>query len=1730
MEDWDYKGKVGPQGEALPDDAIGWTPRGDPYFGPGFQGTLKKWNWRLKGKPGGNVGPADWDRYDELVKARDELQAGGDKPGAVKASWAALVEGATQGFKALDWFASEEKAEGEEGKPGFDVAGALRTPLRLTTTGIQAALDAFSEFAIKQEQVYGAGEAARGASEGSPLPDIGPSEAVGEQLGLSDKAMRNIELLANVSPVVFGYNALRFLTAPKSWEEKKDIVAEGFDAGRILYSSVLNPALTEQFKQRAASGEDPQLLAMELEDPWAEMAGQVILDPLNVLTFLAKGMKSGKVLQRATQEALQQGDEFADGARALKSLPESARVDATKKLIDIRTKAVEATREARLTSKYGTRAMSVAGNIQRVRRDMESFLYTGLSNILRGNGSLEDVSDWLRHGVMSTSKVGGEMLEGIAGLVGNKAVGSRAQFSEYANETFLTLRNLLTDDAGKVDVDHVARGLAGKTQHEAAEWLENLTKKAVHNNFPTIDEMESAAKAVASGKATRRQTEVAAALSNMSSGDRAFLKRVDAIQKIQGPINKVLGFFYFNSPGFGIRNGANNFLTGFIDNGAKLYFQDGKYWSLESKQAYLNGWGAGLGMPVETSGFKTQIAALGGAEGKSKLLPSTWSAKLEENSATTIYWSRFKQTIDDMLQPGRALPRMEEFASAGFSQDQVKHFIRALKDNYGDVNKTVSEMFTGRQDSWRMYELFADDNVLKGLKEQGITDELADLVRDPTATRESIATWFDKRIREAKKRASSASGGMPHIDPRAKENLASYAQLSDEAGETGNDFANVIGSSFRAQDEYISALADALKKHGNTMPPEARDGIIDFLKQTGSEAPRHIVRDRVQGMLDNMWEATNEVRKGADPSAWWGKVGMPGEMPAAMQKQDFLNAAWTLTKQNVSHEWDTFFDDVFHRSEALAQEIAKYDPEVGRLFTEAQELTKKANLLRGIRGGPAAVTDIAGMTADDAVRSIGIDFGAAPARTGWKNPTAHDKKLLSIVNKNADQKFENIADVPHDVAREAFGKWRAGQLEPAGQLVREGGPTITPPMMWNEVSKGTVDALQKLKTQMLSRFGMKHPDNFSPARAADFLALNAQVQDRVAETKFVASKVGKYWRDFALHAYGETTNLDVQLAMAFPYQFWYNRTYANWLKRAATDSAVIANYARLKDTLAGVNKDAPEWYRYNVKIPEHFLGLPNEHPFVMNMEATLWPLYGLTGVDFNDPAKRVDWLSATLDDMGKFGPSLWAPVQMAMAAGYSMKGQEETASHWGGRIIPQTQVVKSVSSWFGKPIELDPGVLAFSGGIDPYERNRVGRALGAMVQEDPSLEEAALEAARSQSGPLWDEAYRRAVQLRAPGAISSFLLGTGFKARTPEDIEIDQFYSDMYYIRNVDKAGNMSPEQYRASMDGLRQKYPFMDTVLLSKKAGPERDKAYAYNVLGRIPPGEMSGLLEAVGVNSDVVSQFYDNKGDMSKWGEGDRSRFMAAVLDLGAILEMPDDTNRAEWTLARGQYQDMRKETERRFGGDIWTKMDTFYELMDRDRDGAYAFLDANPEVQGAFNMKDTYVVNTPLLSKYYGGLDVIQRYVNGQERARLTQKYGNDIYDLYYAYLDLLGDEKKKFKRDNPQLAGFMDEKYGGQDAVNERIIALGQMMPERSQVPIRPGDLTSTQRELAGLVNAPQGVRAQELIQQMSLPLQALVAEYFSGEELHYAAKKQLDYLGERYGMSADEVLQVLGVGR
>jgi hypothetical protein len=724
----------------------------------------------------------------------------------------------------------------------------------------------------------------------------------------------------------------------------------------------------------------------------------------------------------------------------------------------------------------------------------------------------------------------------------------------------------------------------------------------------------------------------------------------------------------------------------------------------------------------------------------------------------------------------------------------------------------------------------------------------------------------------------------------------------------------------------------------------------------------------------------------------------------------------------------------------------------------------------------------------------------------------------------------------NDIIRQALET-----LRPAAQASPTPPPNSAAPSYaraLTEQMQGLEQLFNRLKQGVSENWGRVEPTVINRQIDAAIARYAKEANKRFSEARLIAAGVGNAARDFTLLSYPQKTGLDLALAYIYPYQFWYSRTYANWMKRLAYNPEVIAAYAKYKDYMAKIHAGAPEWWKYNINTNE-LLGMDAENPLFFNLEATLNPLNGLTGVDFDDPEKRVNWWTTNLDYLGRFGPSTWTPFSIVAALALYMNGEEEAAARWGGRIVPQTAALKSALSLLNVNIktregfnEFDLAVLFFSNGMDPFERRRVGRQLGMMVDQGLIDQATALDAARSQQGEVWDMAVQQAIKNRAAGQLSSFAFGVGFKARNLSDIAIDQF--DQERRRLYAMKPDMSPEEYRDAWTQLKQKYPFADTVMLSRGSGPERDESYAFSVLGRIPPGQKDDLMELMGVSGALYDKFYDDKGNMSAWNPTDQQRFMAAVVDLGAILDLPDEATTREWNAAKDGYAAMQAEMRAQFGSDIQDKIDRYFAAKKNGTEAGEAVLQLYPEVQQALDFQAGRVVNSPDMAPYYSSIDKIERYYKGIMYNAIEAEVGADIWDKWDEYnLAQLDGTQRKYWREHPELERYIELRDDYQKVIAQAITNVAGKLKSPVFPALRDADNLSTgqQAALDAIQNPapnPYRVSWEELSAGMSQPLQNLVLDYvYTGEDLPSAAKSQLEYLAGQMGVDYDTLMTMVG---
>ena len=485
---------------------------------------------------------------------------------------------------------------------------------------------------------------------------------------------------------------------------------------------------------------------------------------------------------------------------------------------------------------------------------------------------------------------------------------------------------------------------------------------------------------------------------------------------------------------------------------------------------------------------------------------------------------------------------------------------------------------------------------------------------------------------------------------------------------------------------------------------------------------------------------------------------------------------------------------------------------------------------------------------------------------------------------------------------------------------------------------------------------------------------------------------------------------------------------------------------------------------------------------------------------------------------------MWAPIQLGIAATLFKDGETEVASRWASRLFPETAQIKAATSLFGKPIELDPAVNFFNGGIDAQERGRMAYSASQLIESGQFTAEEVQLSFQQQEGEPWDLAYQMAVKSRAASSFTSYVFGVGFKPRSENDVMVEEMYGKLNKLYAA--ADMMEPEKYRMAWEQLRSEYPdgFVDTVLLSRKGGDKRDAALAYEVLNRIPPGNMSEALATIGLSQKEISKFYDSKGFTKNatkegkpitWNKQDKDRFMAAVVDLATMLKIPDSPTRAEWAEARTKNGEVYDSIEDELGADIWTKVSHWYDLKDDNKDAADAFAAQHPEIFAAQQMKREAVISDPVLAAYYGGIETIEAYTDGKVRQTLSEEFGSDIYDIQSGYFN--APSSRAYLAQHPELKKFWSRKKEVEAEAEKMFYDFADRLPEAKGAEFQEGfsPTSSTQEQLYGALQPQSQVPAWEEVSNGMAPwLQDEILTYAqTGKALSKKALKQMDYLAD-----------------
>lgn len=1712
----------GMNGELLPPGATAWDKYGEPYYGPGFDGWRKRLKYKLGGDP-------------EVIGAREGME-----------KTDSVFEEAKRTLAGWGMAKRVAPEEGEEDLDEFE----LESPLKATWKGVRIGWNALTG-------VYQAADDARERIEGtvhgtlkdeaaeSGLPNVfeeatklGKRNLEGSLrfIGVSDENTQKVSEIIDRTLLLRFQEDMRRRVVPGMlvgdagkalWamvkgdltpEEMQRITEDNWQAARIQYTYAYEPAVKEEFIRQYREGKDPNLIAINLENPIAEAVGEFIFDGAAMFSIGSQmlGLETNRLRRASSIYGMTPEVRKAVSA----ATKETATANDVEKVVTASQKAAKDIVNDLVTSgkKYGLHEL-LAESKQKLFNDRAANTIRAIATTFKKNP--DDIMDIFSSLMKLSSDNVDEVREAVVTLQHFAGVkGGEVLFSQAGMEVGYFFKKMLTNADGVIDaekfLDNVKSAQQVLIKTGDAEPLITLTHKTVKG--ATADLFKTVLQRVDEGEEISPLVVAAAKSDVLASVPMQILNK------------GIVSIFMGMNPGYAARNILQNTVQVAIDQGigtagrvfgASLsevppFLQDminifkkgnekapvGKftYGAIEDIRHML-----GYVPQKFIDDVKPETAVRGtenllkGKLGQLFNPMLNLSGRTEKAAHAIVQRDSIFQDLTKMLKEGRAIPDTAELISNGIDEGTAKSLVNLMKAHWGDVDEVmkiykdgvtkgyVTLFETGewldKVDTRALDKLGVLETVKQASTTAASKDELIEAVE---AMRKGLIT---DRIEKLKKT-------LPQINPNEIAGTETEKLLKNLQKDLGNSVHGPLYASRRyAQkrviDLYEAALKDVVEALRVTDKTDDQVKVANQASRFLSEELPDILFENTQA-VDKATAATTAMRERwyqlpSDVSSevleqMWREKGI-GEksgikMPKDLNKHSFLSAMWEDHFFNERLEGAKFRENLRLATNIVLNNARNAGIDVDNMAnfiraTEASNNARKLDTAVVWSNNMIYHLDDVAERNFSAIAKLANEYGI---ETYTDTGKVNNKYLLNIINKHGDTKYESIFDVPFAEARKALDNYAESKgMNKVSIFLKEGMEELkvgkaeslipeynggTPDA--NRVAYETAPAMNKVFDDVIKsideNWGKLSPVYDNPEDLKHIGNWLEEARGRVADAKTAAFASAQAKSEWALHSYDDKYGFDRMLSYIWPFEYWYSRTYAKWMGRAFETPQVLAGYSRYRRTMEKIHAGMPEWWRYQVNTNE-LLGLDNENPLYFNLEAALWPLNGITGVDFDDPQRHpegtLNWLTTSLDDMNKLGATTHPVFSWATALALYSKGETDAAKRWGGRLIPATQGIKAITHKLGIPgqkgtgLELDPFVHFMYKGFDAYELRRVNRAMAQLTIDGVVDEATAYEQSYYMDGEYWDMAADKAQSARDWGNIASFLLGVGFKARSKADLKIDEFYADYYRLRAM--KGDLTPDEYNDMRNQLRTEHPYMDIVLLSVDKD-QRDESFAYHVLNRIPPGQSDQLSEWAGLDYAYLNKFYEAKGDMRDWDKADRDTFMAAMLNIGTILDMPDEATRGEWTEAKSAYANMNLEMQRIFGDDILEKIDEAFRAESMDK-----YFEMHPNVEKALDWKDLYMMENQTLMTYYKGIDGINRYYKSFAYDQIDEELGKDIYDLsaQYKWLKDNGGNHKGFLQEHPELKRYWEIWDEWDETIATETMKFGTRLPEMKPATIRPG---------------------------------------------------------------------------
>ena len=794
------------------------------------------------------------------------------------------------------------------------------------------------------------------------------------------------------------------------------------------------------------------------------------------------------------------------------------------------------------------------------------------------------------------------------------------------------------------------------------------------------------------------------------------------------------------------------------------------------------------------------------------------------------------------------------------------------------------------------------------------------------------------------------------------------------------------------------------------------------------------------------------------------------------------------------------------------------------------------------------------------VKSAWGDFKAY--KSDALSPAEHFESWERAHSKFFEKKFENVSDIPEDVARSAF-EARAAQK---GTPVTTVTPKITPNFI-ADVNKVIPPAPPiDLSLDMLAygrqyglldeiAAGAKRAARKTPVMVKDLpqnlqdevMRAVGQIKNDFSATRYQAMKFGEWRRDSALLNYNRRTNFDNYLAHVAPFAFWSTSSMFQWAVESIDRPAMLTNYLRAKKFLAtaGLERDgmasrtkgkiridlpfAPDWMGeqfidpLRLVLPFDNWAAPFEQ-FQRDQEGAAGrTVRVLDQLLAEDKISQDDYDDAITERAG----ATWEYAEAMMSA----NDQSDRYDAWDfgtAMASPHAPIMWAYNAAFGDKEDIGP--------FSPLSRI-MRNAATMMGVEDWNNSKYNLEAKiRRQMGL---NAYDKWDDYRIDRSLSN-LAGDG--SFTPDEVKEGMAISALV------QAGKMTPEEAKAQSEAYRE------AVKRSNQEFTGGGAAFGLGLLGisitSVPQGEnnLRRLQDDFGqayqkykTANDSLEAFLASHREMDEEEAADEWERLNPRLakDGDALTDFFD--KHPEYETRLGLFDPPEEKLHKFMIDQVWKK---FNEMPKVNQEEIREHLGA--EFQDSFMNRatrsyddipnETMAVWLKMMgTDPLGGLTADQRmlvnlygkvqYTDPETANRVQVFYDsrNTSFDGWYEsqseYYELpKGNQRKAYLRTHPELKQYWDFRSNfmrdNPDLVpyltdNEEAIEKAKNQTRSSEVAIPT---------------------AQEIRVNLDPDTHELLYDYFAtGEALPPVVMRELDYIGSQQGLTGDQVLGILGGG-